>query len=257
MSSEIQFFGAGYGNCAFCDSPLNVHEHIKGYCGSFQCHSKAAVRDNQEKTARKKNELNTLAREMLSSVHDSEDAESVPIVITPSNDNELVRLPAARLASFVKHLFGLFSGIVDNLGTDFRIPDSEQPVHGIEEESVYESACELCRGKCCLQGYSAQAFISENTIRRQLAHIDEDHLRELYMRYIQLIPDFSHENSCLYHSKTGCSLPRSMRSEICNDYLCEHLSCVDCDRVVKAKKIFYVAEVDFKPVRSALIVSDA
>jgi hypothetical protein len=32
------------------------------------------------------------------------------------------------------------------------------------------------------------------------------------------------KKSCVNNTKTGCSLPRDMRSQVCNDYLCDPLN---------------------------------
>ncbi len=35
-------------------------------------------------------------------------------------------------------------------------------------------------------------------------------------------------DSCVYHTKTGCCLPRTMRSDTCNEFLCDTL--IELDR---------------------------
>jgi len=37
-------------------------------------------------------------------------------------------------------------------------------------------------------------------------------------------------NSCVYHTQTGCCLPRIMRSDTCNEFLCDTL--IELDRLL-------------------------
>jgi hypothetical protein len=41
--------------------------------------------------------------------------------------------------------------------------------------------------------------------------------------YLSYLPEKTFKESCVYHTETGCSLPRDMRSHVCNDYLCDTL----------------------------------
>jgi len=38
--------------------------------------------------------------------------------------------------------------------------------------------------------------------------------------YLQHVPEEHNKGSCIYHTKTGCSLARDMRARICNTYEC-------------------------------------
>jgi hypothetical protein len=42
--------------------------------------------------------------------------------------------------------------------------------------------------------------------------------------YLDAIPDKAFANSCLFHAKDGCSLPRSLRAPVSEAYLCGPLS---------------------------------
>ena len=46
------------------------------------------------------------------------------------------------------------------------------------------------------------------------------------------ISDKVYENSCIYHTETGCSLPRELRSNICNNFFCQPIK----DYIETAKK---------------------
>ena len=259
MNNSTQFFGSGYGQCSICETPLDVHEQLQGFCGSPECLRQAALRADNEKRVRKRAQLLDTVEEMLTSLPDYDTETVISVVITPSNDRQLSRLPVERIDAFREHLLALFSGIVDSsdTDTDFKKALTQLTDSSSEASLNFAQACGHCRGQCCLQGNRANAFISESTIRRQLPQVDVQSARELLQKYIGLVPEYSFEYSCVYHGETGCALPQTMRSDVCNDFYCKHLSLVDEDEIKTAKKIFFVAEDNHQPIRSSLIVSDA
>jgi len=38
--------------------------------------------------------------------------------------------------------------------------------------------------------------------------------------YIERVPEVGYEDSCIFHGKQGCTLDRSLRSDVCNSYFC-------------------------------------
>jgi hypothetical protein len=40
------------------------------------------------------------------------------------------------------------------------------------------------------------------------------------MMYLGRIPHTAYRDSCIFHGKKGCTLDRSMRSDVCNSYFC-------------------------------------
>jgi hypothetical protein len=39
-------------------------------------------------------------------------------------------------------------------------------------------------------------------------------------RYIERVPASGYEGSCIFHGNHGCTLDRSMRSDVCNAHFC-------------------------------------
>jgi hypothetical protein len=62
-----------------------------------------------------------------------------------------------------------------------------------------------------------------DTIRRYLAAHPERRPREVLAAYRDCLGNKTHRGSCVYHGPTGCTLPRPMRSDTCNDFFCEGL----------------------------------
>ena len=86
--------------------------------------------------------------------------------------------------------------------------------------SALAQACGLCRGYCCAEG-GDEAFIAPATLERARARypdLTDDDLCQLYM---DALPARGIAGSCVFHGERGCSLPRSLRARICNEYYCE------------------------------------
>jgi hypothetical protein len=44
--------------------------------------------------------------------------------------------------------------------------------------------------------------------------------RAVVQLYVGRVPDLGYEGSCIFHGRRGCTLDRSLRSEVCNAYFC-------------------------------------
>ncbi len=82
--------------------------------------------------------------------------------------------------------------------------------------------CTVCSGGCCTKGKET-AYVMVQTIVQYIdAHptMLPEQVLEAYMA--RLMPE-TVTGSCVNHTKQGCSLPRDMRSHVCNNYLCDSL----------------------------------
>ncbi|SEA14844.1 hypothetical protein [Rubrimonas cliftonensis] len=89
-----------------------------------------------------------------------------------------------------------------------------------EEAPALTAACAVCRGRCCRLGAASHAFLSADEIARARRDRPQDDAEAVKRRYLDLLPDDPVEGSCLYHGPMGCTLPRAMRADICNDFHC-------------------------------------
>ena len=48
-------------------------------------------------------------------------------------------------------------------------------------------------------------------------------VRAVQRLYIERVPEVGYEGSCIFHGKQGCTLDRSLRSDIWNSYFCDGL----------------------------------
>jgi hypothetical protein len=85
------------------------------------------------------------------------------------------------------------------------------------------NACATCRGACCPQG-GEHAFLQPETILRVMGDRPEMRPREILDAYLARLGERTYIDSCVFHARTGCRLPRSMRADLCNDFLCKGLN---------------------------------
>ena len=94
------------------------------------------------------------------------------------------------------------------------------------------------------------AFLDEQTIRRTMRtrpELDEEGVAEAYLRHVG---DEIYDGSCVYHGASGCTLPRAMRSNVCNTWLCDGLNALE-DRLecADSQRAFLVATREKRIVR--------
>jgi hypothetical protein len=87
---------------------------------------------------------------------------------------------------------------------------------------VAQTACSLCKGWCC-RGGGEHAYIDEGTMARLTRARPELDARGVLRLYAERVPDVGYTDSCLFHGETGCTLSRSLRSDVCNSYFCRGL----------------------------------
>jgi len=89
--------------------------------------------------------------------------------------------------------------------------------------TIADALCGVCRGGCCTLGGDS-AFLSADTVRRVMAAQPQWSPDELTAAYLDHVPQQGQLGSCINHSASGCSLPRAMRSDTCNNFVCDALA---------------------------------
>jgi len=139
------------------------------------------------------------------------DEDAQPVMV-PRNDKRLVAVSPVREQRLRDHLARLTGGEHD--------PGAAPPVRpepaGFAAQ-VARAACTLCQGWCCRNG-GDDAFLDERTIAR--VHRESLAPEAVARLYLERVPEVGYEGSCLFHGKQGCTLDRSMRSDVCNAYFC-------------------------------------
>ena len=142
------------------------------------------------------------------------DDEAQPVIV-PRNDRSLVPTSPERIRRLREHLGRLFISM--------RRAEPASMVRAGPEgfaARVANTACSLCQGWCCLNGED-DAFLDEATLAREPPGLMS--AAEVTEMYVERVPGVGYENSCIFHGAKGCTLDRSMRSDVCNSYFCHGL----------------------------------
>lgn len=81
-------------------------------------------------------------------------------------------------------------------------------------------ACAVCQGACCASGGDCCGHLSPDDLARQREGDPTLTPQALAARYLDHLPAETVIGGCPFHGARGCSLPRTMRSELCNRFLC-------------------------------------
>lgn len=142
------------------------------------------------------------------------DDEALPVIV-PRNDHALVPTSPERTRRLREHLGRLFISM--------RRAEPASMVRAGPKgfaARVANTACSLCRGWCCLNGED-DAFLDEATLARVPPGLVS--AAEVIEMYVERVPDAGYQDSCIFHGAKGCTLDRSMRSDVCNSYFCHGL----------------------------------
>jgi hypothetical protein len=89
--------------------------------------------------------------------------------------------------------------------------------------------CGMCGGGCCVRGGDT-AYLTPATVRRYMDRHPELAPAAVQVAYLSRVHDRTEAGSCIHHTARGCALPRDMRSDTCNQFMCTALSAVQAAR---------------------------
>jgi hypothetical protein len=133
----------------------------------------------------------------------------------PGFDRPLRPVGAKRRRIFAMFLEGLFAEVSRPRAKTER--PKQKP-----EATIFADACKACGGHCCAKG-GDDAYLDENAIRQAWVRHPRLSKRALMQLYLDAIPKTAFADSCIFHAKDGCSLPRSLRAPVSEAYLCAPL----------------------------------
>jgi len=152
------------------------------------------------------------------------DPVQYPYNLVPANLKKIIRLPKRRQKLYRKFLSDLINETLSEFKGD---EDNNEKVIPYESENngyPFEAkACSICKGGCCSIG-GEHAFLKKETILRYLSGHPDQNPKQVLASYMDYLPEKSFKDSCVNHTEIGCTLPREMRSYVCNDYLCDTLN---------------------------------
>ena len=142
-------------------------------------------------------------------------------VMVPLNTRTLAPKEPERVWRLRKHLVQSLRA----MRTMKRPVESASPLRAEPEGfvgTVARTACSLCRGWCC-KGGGDHAYLDERVMARVRQARPELDARAVIGLYVERVPAASYAGSCVFHGEAGCTLDRSLRSDVCNSYFCTGL----------------------------------
>ena len=129
-------------------------------------------------------------------------------------------------------------------------PKKKQRSQSAQSPSALLSAlCASCSGFCCQHGLKDFAYFKHsdlNSLADLHPSLDHAGIADIILEHL---PGKHANSGCLFQGARGCTLPRTLRSETCNEYLCGSAKrVVDRDASLIAQKVpvLLIAETDAK-----------
>ena len=230
--------------CQVCGQPLAPWRRANPICGLPTCHvaylhAQVRLRQEQERERQQEQQRTALAQQRAALVEqarlllEQEVAgrgepvpKGIPLTLIPACTTPVTNLPESRRHAFREWLHLL----LDEMLRQGNAPGGEvtPTPFGPKRElspaalAVMGQACALCQGECCKTG-ADDAYLSRHVFRRYLDAHPELRPEDVVTAYLERVPDRSYQGSCVYHGPQGCTLPRAMRSDTCNNYFCDGL----------------------------------
>jgi hypothetical protein len=149
-------------------------------------------------------------------------ASLYPVALVPYNPAAPIALPASRREALRAHLIDIAAQAIAAKASRSEIAESETSASATPTDDVLLHACSACRGSCCRNG-GERAYLTSDTIARYLDQFPDSSVEEIADAYLSYLADETMAGGCVYQHATGCTLPRSLRSDTCNNYLCADL----------------------------------
>jgi hypothetical protein len=152
----------------------------------------------------------------------SHTSATVPVALVPLNRAELRETLAQRHAQLAQRIRELLVSMRQTTADqDDGLIEQPEPLSP-DQTRVVVAVCSACRGHCCTNGRE-HAFLRVRTVRDFAAAHPELTDEAIVQAYLAHLPAQALHPGCVYQGVHGCTLPREMRSAICNSYLCTGL----------------------------------
>ena len=149
---------------------------------------------------------------------DATDNYRLPMMV-PRNDKTAVPISLERVRRLCKHLVVTLRSLRTTKNPEHSVSPLRPEPEGFAAR-VARTACSLCKGWCGRNGED-NAFPDETTMAR--VRCARSALDARAVLRLERVPQVGFEDSCIFHGKQGCTLDRSLRSDVCNSYLCSGL----------------------------------
>ena len=187
----------------------------------------------------------------------------IPVVVVPANTRDTEPLPArtrrvflARLQASLSRSFEARAPDVSKIATaeeSAALIDASTPFAFAAEAVLVGRTCATCRGECCTAG-GDHAFLRDDSIARVRAQHPAFGQDALLAVYAEHLPARHYRGSCVYHTSAGCALPRDLRSNLCNRYVCGGVTQLRSALSSSGKSIAFIAAADSVHVRRMALI---
>ncbi|MEZ6127386.1 MAG: hypothetical protein R3C59_01725 [Planctomycetaceae bacterium] len=222
--------------CEHCGGPLVTPTELReGFCSQLPCRGPCLkrmaelARAQQVRERQQRDAVAQSVRSLLTSKVDRTwtDPDTAVLVIVPRLEAEPVEPPAERVEVLRRYLEEIMAAAEEKI-QDESTHDDLDALHqdrAVHEETALPviNACSTCRGKCCLLG-EEHAFLSRDFFAWRLLNEPDQTPQSIIDDYLQRVPELAYEASCLFHSPSGCVLPRRIRASMCNKWICTGIS---------------------------------
>ena len=242
-------------HCVICGAVLTVHQAARGgTCDEPSCkHQKllTVLAQQRMEEAELMSQVRVAAEKMLDEQRYSNEAE-MQLVVVPANERLVSRLEETRKRAFVRHLNRILDELEANGWEQHGQGAVGQELESESTDADIARGCATCRGYCCSYG-GTHAFLKVETIRAYLQQHPGLSRAQVMAAYLERIGEQTYQGSCVFHSVTGCCLPRQMRSKTCNHYLCKGLRDFQAQRGKEDKRVIVIAAVEDKAVHRMIL----
>lgn len=137
----------------------------------------------------------------------------------PVNERPTGPLGETRRAAFAANMaFALDRALAE---PDRPFPETAEPPPA--QAPLIRASCAACLGSCCSAG-ADHAYLYPDHFRRLLRDRPGLTRDQILAEYESRLPALVYQESCVYHTTSGCALPRDLRANLCNTFLCGGLS---------------------------------
>ena len=245
--SELLLLGNSEAVCksVFCQRLISQKDtmHPSAYKAHFDFQRKRIIEKRQQDQAKEKHKNSIVEKEQAETEYlvkeftknnPQYNTQNLPVVNLPIGLQTLAAMDDSRIEKYREHIQHCFE--VASEYKDFSdIPEDQHKssvVHAKTSERLYsehpevaeisDRFCTICKGGCCSEGANF-AYISGVTIWRLLQRQPRLKADEVVTLYLDHLPEHSIEGSCINQTEKGCSLPKELRSDVCNGYYCSEL----------------------------------
>lgn len=147
---------------------------------------------------------------------------------------ELTTPSSERIASYRKHLRNIIKSAFESFAEDNSESEQKDSAYirllKVEKnfietphmQTISNRVCNMCKGGCCPAG-KEHAYLSAQTIKQFMKLKPNISQEKILDHYLSKVSSKTIDGACINQTKTGCTLPREMRSDICNGYYCDAL----------------------------------